>query len=35
MSEKADKTFGTDTYNIGVQPLQHLQHPDLFLQHPF
>ena len=33
-SEKTDETLGIDTCNIHVQPLQHMQHPDLFLQHP-
>jgi hypothetical protein len=31
---KTDGTLGTDACNIRVQPLQHMQHPDLFLQHP-
>ena len=34
-SEKTDETLGTDVYNISVQPLQHMQHPDLLLQHPY
>jgi hypothetical protein len=33
MSEKTDKTLETKACNIRVQPLQHMQHPDLFLQH--
>jgi hypothetical protein len=32
---KKDETFGTDAYNIRVQPLQHVQHPDLFLKHSY
>ena len=34
MSEKTDEALGTDVCNIRVQPLQHMQHPDLLLQHP-
>jgi hypothetical protein len=34
LSEKSKETLGTDTHNIRVQPLQHMQHPDLVLQHP-
>ena len=30
-----DKIFGTDACNIRVQPLQHVQHPDLLLKHPY
>jgi hypothetical protein len=32
---KTDKTLETDAYNIHVQTLQHMQHPDLLLQHPY
>jgi hypothetical protein len=35
MSEKANETFETDTCNIRVQSWQHMQYPDLFLQHPY
>jgi hypothetical protein len=35
MSEKTDETLGTNIYNISVQPLQHMQHPDIFLQYPY
>jgi hypothetical protein len=34
-SEKIDETLGTSACNIRVQSLQHMQHPDLFLQHPY
>jgi hypothetical protein len=34
MSENTDETLGTDACNICVQPLQHMQHPDLLLQYP-
>ena len=34
-SEKADETFKTDARNIHIQPLQHVQHSNLFLQHPY
>jgi hypothetical protein len=30
---KTDETLGTDVCNTRVQPLQHMQHPDLLLQH--
>jgi hypothetical protein len=33
--EKTDETFGTDACNIRVEPLQHMQHPDLLLQHTY
>jgi hypothetical protein len=33
-SENNDKTLGTNICNIRVQPLQHMKHPDLLLQHP-
>jgi hypothetical protein len=32
---KKDETLGTDACNIRVQPLQYMQHPDLFFQHPY
>jgi hypothetical protein len=35
MYEKTEETLGTDICNISVQPLQHMQHPDLFLQYPY
>jgi hypothetical protein len=31
--KKIDETLGTDTCNIRVQSLKHMQHPDLPLQH--
>jgi hypothetical protein len=34
-SEKTDKTLGTDICNMRVQPLQHIQHLNLLLQHPY
>jgi hypothetical protein len=33
--KKTDETFGTDVCNIRVQLLQHVQHTDLLLQHPY
>jgi hypothetical protein len=33
--KKIDETLGTNVCNINVQPLQHMQHPDLFLQNPY
>ena len=33
--QKTDETFRTDAFNIRIQTLQHVQHPDLFLQHPY
>jgi hypothetical protein len=30
-----DETLRIGAYIIRVQPLQHVQHPDLFLQHPY
>ena len=33
--EKADETLETNAYNIRLQPLQHVQHRGLFLQHPY
>ena len=33
-SENTDETLETDLCNIRVQPLQHMQHLDLLLQHP-
>jgi hypothetical protein len=35
MSKKTNETLGIDACNVRVQPLQHMQHPDLFLQHPY
>jgi hypothetical protein len=35
MSEKADETFRTFACNIRVQPVQHMQHPDLVLQYSY
>jgi hypothetical protein len=32
--ENIDETLVTNLCNIRVQPLQHMQHPDLLLQHP-
>ena len=32
-SENTDEILGIDLYNICVQPLQQMQHPDLLLQH--
>ena len=29
-----DETLEREAYNIRVQPLQHMQHPDLHLKHP-
>jgi hypothetical protein len=34
MSENTDETLGTYASNVCVQPLQHMQHLDLLLQHP-
>jgi hypothetical protein len=34
MFEKTDETLGTNTCNVHVQLLQHMQHHDLLLQHP-
>jgi hypothetical protein len=33
--KKIDETLKTEAYNIRVQPLQHMQYPDLLLQHPY
>ena len=33
--EKTNETLGTDAYNIRVQPLQYMEHPDILLQHPY
>ena len=33
--KKTDETLRTGACNICVQPLQHVQHHDLFLQHPY
>ena len=35
ISEKTDETFRTDSCNMRVQPLQHMQHPDLVLKHTY
>jgi hypothetical protein len=35
MFGKTDETLRTVACNIRVQPLQHMQHPDLLLQHPY
>jgi hypothetical protein len=32
---KTNETLRTDVWNISVQPLQHMQHSDLLLQHPY
>jgi hypothetical protein len=32
---KTDEILRTDVCNICVQPLQHMQHSDLLLQHPY
>jgi hypothetical protein len=32
--ENIEETFVTDLCNIRVQPLQYMQYPNLFLQHP-
>ena len=32
--KNTDETLVIDLYNIRVQPLQHMQHPDILLQHP-
>jgi hypothetical protein len=31
--EKIDEVLGTEVCNTRIQPLQHMQHPDLLLQH--
>jgi hypothetical protein len=33
-SGKIDETLKTEACNLQVQPLQCMQYPDLFLQHP-
>jgi hypothetical protein len=33
--KKTDETFRTDARDICVQSLQHVQHPDLLIQHPY
>jgi hypothetical protein len=33
--KKTDETLRTGAYNIRVQPLLHMQHPDLLSQHPY
>jgi hypothetical protein len=35
MPEKPDETLRTKACNIRTKPLQHMQRPDLFLQHPY
>ena len=32
---KTDETLDKDSCNIHVQPLQHMQHLDILLQHPY
>jgi hypothetical protein len=34
-SEKTDETLRTGACNTRVQPLQHVQHPNILLQHPY
>jgi hypothetical protein len=35
MSEITDETLGIEACNISVQPLQHMEHHHLLLQHPY
>jgi hypothetical protein len=35
VEKKTDETLRTGAYNIRVQPLQHMQYPDLLLQRPY
>jgi hypothetical protein len=34
-SKETNETLGTEACNIRVQPLQHMQHPDLYFQHQY